>query len=418
MNTVLRIFLFGLVLISGGQFCAAASEGSIDRIEVSSNAVSVKLMFDFPRSVMVRPAYNEDNQTLDLFFPNIQERTLKANSNWSQIEALSSMGIAVSLKSNQGAQGSILSLCFAGASDSNGRDKNDDQENQPAQFLVEYSNVDGAHWGNADRAGNRFVVDIFSAQALRQLNKTTTVLCATNDVLQNDFMPIAGLKKKPSSRRIMVDAGHGGNDFGARGCGNIHEKEIALQVSRRLVKKLRAAGHQAYLTRDDDRNVPLVKRCSLAGQLKADVLISVHLNSSGKIGSRPSGVETYYLSKAGLVAPSHVGGYFFVNGEKDTALINAAHAYAKNKTEGSKLLAQNVHSQLLGTLRRSQHDPIDRGVKADHMRLLMHSSVPTTLVEIGFITNPQEAEKLKSAPYQELVAAGIAGGVLKYFDQL
>jgi N-acetylmuramoyl-L-alanine amidase len=398
--------------------CTAATQQiinastKIERIEVCSDDIGIHLLFDFIRATAVKPHYCETSQTLSLFFPQIRPQDLETHNNWPQITSLSKKGLTVELDEKQeDARGTILRLSFP----KNAKTENNAESQN--QFVVKWSNVSGIQWSNPEKNGNRFTVNVFSLQGLKKINQGTTILCATNDVVQNDFSTMAGLPKKFSSRRIIIDAGHGGSDHGARGWGNVCEKEIALQVSKLLVKKLKTAGYQVHLTRNKDQNVPLIKRCNLANQLKADAFISIHLNSSGKIGSKSAGIETYYLTKTGILPPSHVGGYYFINTEKDQTLIEAINKYVKKKVDSSKALATCVQKQIIQTLHKNSCPAKDRGTKSDHLRLLLHNNVPTTLVEIGFVTNPHEAAKLQTPSYQNNLAAGITRGIQEYFDQ-
>ncbi|MBM3886821.1 N-acetylmuramoyl-L-alanine amidase [Candidatus Dependentiae bacterium] len=382
---------------------------NIERIEVSSDDIGIHLLFDFIRTTAVKSQYNDATQTLSLFFPLVSSHDLKNHNNWSQIVNLSQKGLTVELdEQDENEAGATLRLRFPKAT------TNEDEN----QFVVKWSNVNSIQWSNPDKSGNRFTVNVFSIKALKKINNSSTILCATNDVIQNDFSRMAGLPTKTiASRRIIIDAGHGGGDHGARGCHNTCEKEIALQVAKKLAQRLKSVGYNVHLTRNSDKNISLLKRCNLANQLKGDAFISIHLNSAGKIGSKSAGIETYYLSKTGILPPSHIGGYYFVNSDQDQSLIAAINKYIRNKIDSSKTLASCVQNQLISTLRKNKHQPKDRGVKPEHLRLLLHNNIPTTLVEIGFVTNPQEALKLKTPAYQDTLAAGISRGVQRFFDQ-
>jgi N-acetylmuramoyl-L-alanine amidase len=383
----------------------------LDKIEAFANKVSIGLLFDFKRPTPVQPSYKEETKTLSLFFPRIRAGELQAHKNWVQLKSLTHHGLTVDLEDqNEAPIGSTLRISFAQAAIQG-------TEGKQASLVVKWSNVEGIQWANARKGGcNRFTVDIFNATELAKLKESRSVLHATNDVIQNDFSSIPGLQK-PSQRRIIIDAGHGGNDIGAQGCGNIQEKEIALKVSKILAKKLKTAGFQVHLTRNEDRNVGLVKRCSLAYQLKADAFISIHLNSAGKVSKKTSGIESYYLTQEGILPPSHVGGYYFVNTEHSKELIDSVNTHLKTKIDGSKALATCVQSQLMHTLQKNNLKTRDRGVKPEHLRLLLHNNVPTTLVEVGFVTNPAEAAMLQTESYQDLLATGMTRGIKQYFDQ-
>ncbi len=387
-----------------------AKSVQLKRLEVAHSNLGIHLLFDFVQNTQIKPTYNEDALALSIFFADISPRDLQANSQWGKLEKLHESGLLTSIEledPNKATRGSTVRLYFPKTITAKDNSKHENQ------LLIK--------WYTVEINGTRLVIDAISKQALEDVSKQgqTIVTLATNDVVQNDFSPMTGLttSNQATERRIVIDAGHGGTDIGATGCGNVCEKDIALQVSKLLAKKLKAVGYKVHLTRNDDRNVSLVTRSTLANQLKADAFISIHLNSSGKIGSNATGVETYFLAKDGVLPPTHVGGYYFVNTEHDQTLIDKLNKHTRNKIESSKLLATCVQNQLIRTLHGNNVTAKDRGVKSAHLRLLLRNNVPTALVEIGFITNRKEAAQLATQEGQEVVVDGISRGITRYFEQ-
>lgn len=376
----------------------------LGRFEVVRSKVGIQLLFDFAKNTPIKPVYDENSLTLSLFFPRVLPHEFETNKNWKRLEGLSEQGLlsSVSLDRTDAPQGSVLKLQFP-------REKT-------LKNGVVVQNELFVKWSLVENRGTRLIVNSFACHALKKLKArvSKSVLYATNDVVQNDFLPVPGIKQL--ERRIIVDAGHGGTDLGAKGCGNVYEKDIALQVVKLLEKKLKAEGFKVHLTRNDDKNISLASRNTLAHQLKADAFISIHLNSSGKIGSDAKGVETYFLAQDGVLPPTHVGGYYFVNTKKDQALIDTLNRYMQDNIELSKNLATCVQSDLVGTLRANKMPTRNRGVKSAHLRLLVRNNLPTALVEIGFITNPEEKARLASKKGQNVVADGIVNGIKRYFE--
>lgn len=174
---------------------------------------------------------------------------------------------------------------------------------------------------------------------------------------------------------VVIDPGHGGGDPGAIGIGGLQEKGVVLDVSRQVAGLLQQQGITAVMTRQDDREIDLEPRVNLAERINARLFVSIHANAISL--SRPdiSGLETYYFS----------------SGER---------------------LARVIHSNVLrGTGAR------DRGVRKARFFVLRKTSMPSVLVEIGFVTGAEDAARLNSANYRSQMAAAIAQGILQYIQQ-
>lgn len=217
-------------------------------------------------------------------------------------------------------------------------------------------------------------------------------------------------------RRVVIDPGHGGKDPGAIGSGGLREKDVVLAVSRALAKRLRKEGLEVYLTRDSDKFIPLEERTLLANRWKGDLFVSVHANASRN--RRSNGVETYLLDTRYDRNTARVAAR--ENGTTVAELNDLQHILASLRLSYSERyaapLAEKVHTQLLGSLRKQFGDTRDLGVKRGPFLVLFQADMPAILVEIGFVTNRSEARRLRKREFPRVVADGIAEGVLRYRD--
>lgn len=177
-------------------------------------------------------------------------------------------------------------------------------------------------------------------------------------------------------RIITIDAGHGGADSGAIGNG-AYEKNIVLSVAKKLKQKLEKAGVNVIMTREDDTYPSLEKRVEIAKQNYAELFISIHVNSGS---SAATGTETYYDTS------TNPNGY------------------------ESYLLAKEIQNQIV-----SNASVVDRGVKNNKFYVIRYNTVPSVLVELGFISNSDDAQKLISDDYQNIFAESIYNGILQYY---
>lgn len=206
------------------------------------------------------------------------------------------------------------------------------------------------------------------------------------------------LKKRPLLQRIVLDPGHGGKDVGAQNSGQrLREKDLTLDVTLRLQKLLQAEGFKVYLTRKDDAYIPLDQRGELTRQVKADLFVSIHFNSVGR--PNVSGLETFVLPQPWTpsTSRSQLDGI-----DKQT--------YPGNAFDGwNSLAGYYVHRALI-----EQLGVEDRGLKRSRFKVLKNLSCPGMLLELGFISNPSTAAKLKATPHRNLLAKTIEQGILTY----
>jgi N-acetylmuramoyl-L-alanine amidase len=233
---------------------------------------------------------------------------------------------------------------------------------------------------------------------------------------------IAQSKRRDRVRVIAVDAGHGGDDTGARGprSVNVLEKDVTLAVAKALVDELnRIPGLRGELTRDGDYFVPLHERYHAAEKMKADLFVSIHANSSRRRGSG-SGTEVYFLSQRGASdqadadlanmenAADLVGG---VPAQSEDGLVSILYDVKRaSALEQSQLLAESVLDHVAADRRLES-----RGVKQAAFVVLKSVEFPSILVETAFINNPVEARLLKSRDFQRQIAKQVAEGVRFYF---
>ncbi|HSP06112.1 MAG TPA: N-acetylmuramoyl-L-alanine amidase, partial [Acidobacteriota bacterium] len=230
------------------------------------------------------------------------------------------------------------------------------------------------------------------------------------------------LPESPAGKRVIViDPGHGGTETGAIGRDGMQEKDITLSIARKLKSVLENnSGTRVILTRDGDQVVPLDDRTSLANNNKADLFISIHLNST--LRGLGKGAETYFLSaqasddearNAAAVENNAVG----VNQDaaqlgSDLKLILWDMAQTEYLTESSHL-AETIQQELNDTLGIT-----NRGIKQAPFRVLMGATMPAVLVEVGFINNPAEEKLLNDSEYQMKIARAIFRSVQSFQSNL
>jgi N-acetylmuramoyl-L-alanine amidase len=200
-----------------------------------------------------------------------------------------------------------------------------------------------------------------------------------------------------TNRVIVIDAGHGGQDAGAKSIlGNRYEKEFTLDWARRLASLLSAKGWQVYLTRANDTELALSNRVTVAEQRKADLFVSLHFNSAAP-DTEQAGLETYCLTPTGM--PSTLTRGF----EDDLRL-----AFPNNSFDGQNLqLACGVHRALLRV--NGNHD---RGVRrARFPAVLRGQQRPAILIEGGYLSNPREARLISDPVYRQKLAQAVANGI-------
>lgn len=238
------------------------------------------------------------------------------------------------------------------------------------------------------------------------LSPDSTGPTAAEDILSRNSGPTR-------LRIVALDPGHGGAEVGAEGRNGLVEKELVLSIARRLRELLQERlGLQVILTRDGDRDLDLDERTALANNNKADLFISIHADASPSRDATGSSVYflTYSSSEAeGAVASARGRA---VSGDSGLDFILWDMAQASHLSQSSRL-AEIFQEELLATTGTEKGN---RGIKQNTFRVLKGATMPAVLVEVGFISNPQEEELLKTREHQEGLAEALYRGVLRFKD--
>jgi N-acetylmuramoyl-L-alanine amidase len=227
----------------------------------------------------------------------------------------------------------------------------------------------------------------------------------------------AALAAKEPAFVAVIDPGHGGDQEGALSPRGEKEKDVALDLALRISRKLKALGGKVILTRTGDISVPLANRAAIATALRADLFVSVHLNSmpTPEPRRRYSGVETFFRSaaatdpRASAVAAretaDRLAGEPEIDPDDPVAGILSSLEDAASLQNSSRL-AYAIHERLVGALQAEDH-----GVKQAPFYVLAGARMPAVLLEVGFISNEEESAKLRTRDYREKIAAAVADGV-------
>jgi N-acetylmuramoyl-L-alanine amidase len=228
---------------------------------------------------------------------------------------------------------------------------------------------------------------------------------------------LSALTQTPSSiRTIVIDPGHGGDDEGVKGPAGTKEKDLTLTLARRVKAAIEARlGIRVLLTRDDDRRVPLDDRTAMANTNKSDLFISLHANASfrpalagGSIYS--AAFEPGAAQAARALAPERVpaiGG-----GSREIEFVPwefAQTAHLEESDALAKLLQMQLHDRVPLAAR-----PVDSAP----LRVLESANMPAILIEIGYLTNPDQERQLASAEFQNPFVQGVLDAIVRFRDVL
>ena len=203
-----------------------------------------------------------------------------------------------------------------------------------------------------------------------------------------------GFVKGQYSRTIFLDPGHGGRDSGAY-YYNVAEKDLNMQVYRKLRKKLEELGYKVLTSRDSDIDVDFVtERSRMVNKTNSDIFISIHFNATGSAYSRASGIQTYSYSDDPDY-PSKINPYW--------------HNHPDRMSE-SKRLAAAIHSSLL-----AETGAKDAGLLERSFAVLRETAKPAVLLELGYMDNFAENQQIRDSHYQDKIVAGIVKGIQKYY---
>lgn len=227
--------------------------------------------------------------------------------------------------------------------------------------------------------------------------------------------------KVSTSKIVIIDPGHGGKDTGAIGYKRLREKNAVLKIALKLGRYLKQYGYKVYYTRKSDKFIKLRDRTHYANLKKADLFISIHANAAPRRSQYLSskGIETYYLSPARSARAKRV------SAKENSADISSMDYFSKqvflNFLNREKILASNklaidIQRGILKNVRK-RYSVVDGGVRKAPFWVLVGAQMPAVLVETGYITNPTEATRLFNPYYENLLAKGIANGIVSYFEK-
>jgi N-acetylmuramoyl-L-alanine amidase len=214
---------------------------------------------------------------------------------------------------------------------------------------------------------------------------------------------------------VVIDPGHGGADFGARGVSGGLEKDVALRVAKRLGWALEAEGWRVVFTRQDDSFVTLAERTEIANRARGDLFLSIHANAADD--PEAGGIETFFLSldasdeEARRVAVVENGVFDLTSAAPDSADIVGGILGDMIRTENLRASSE-VASAIQHELRALPGE--SRGVKQAPFVVLMGVNMPAVLIEAGFMTNREDDRRLASRRHREVLARAIARALEGY----
>jgi len=228
------------------------------------------------------------------------------------------------------------------------------------------------------------------------------------------LMRMLGLKIKT----IMIDAGHGGSDSGTIGKTGTKEKDITLDIAKRLkAHLLKSDLHHVLMTREDDSSVPLLERVTLVREAKADLFISIHLNYLPKKNTNI--IETYYFGPSDdkktlrLAEQENAGSEYGLSDFREVVEMLGKTM----KLQESKEFAESIQANLFLNSRKENKEIQNHGVKRAPFVVLLGVDVPSVLAEVSCLSNPEEERELNSESHRENIARYLATGIFDYLNK-
>ncbi len=232
------------------------------------------------------------------------------------------------------------------------------------------------------------------------------------------FLALAASEAAPDRfDTVVIDAGHGGDDQGARGPTGLLEKNLALDLAKRVAERMRAQGLRVVMTRTDDRFVALDERTRIANEAGGDLFLSIHANASSSRLAR--GIETFFASPEATdqaaLELAQAENLAFGAGAKQAEAGDPLRAILGDMLATEHLAESQEFARM--AQRRLAADAASRGVKQAPFLVLMGARMPAALLEVGFITNRQEEARLKQKRERSRVADEIARAVASYRER-
>ncbi len=218
-------------------------------------------------------------------------------------------------------------------------------------------------------------------------------------------------------RRVILDAGHGGDNLGTASASGLLEKHVTFDLAERARRLLVRQGFDVVLTRAGDDTLSLKQRATLANQTRGDIFVSIHLNSFEPATAR--GIETFYLGPS--EHPEHDAVAATENQHSGYSLADMRTLldgiYVDARRDESKRLAQSVQHAILQRLKKTDPEMSDRGVKSAPFVVLVATDMPAILAEVSCLSNTDEAERLGKDDYRQRIAEALVAGIQSFVDQ-
>lgn len=247
-----------------------------------------------------------------------------------------------------------------------------------------------------------------------------TVAAATVTALPTPFsMNNSSKKGSKRDKTIVIDAGHGGKDSGATGYKQRLEKNLVLEMALQLGKELKSRGYKVFYTRQSDQFIELRDRTKVANDKNADLFVSLHANAAPNEAKKLSmkGLETFFLSPdrsersknvAALENQSTMEEMDFYSKETFLNVFNREKIVLSNK------IAIDIQSSMLKAVKK-KYNVEDGGVREAPFWVLVGATMPSVLIELGYITNPEESDNMVNPQYQKQLVDGISDGIDRYY---
>ena len=254
----------------------------------------------------------------------------------------------------------------------------------------------------------------------KNINEEDENLTKYENLANNQNQQNAPNKQERAKKIIVIDPGHGGKDGGALSNDKkLKEKDIVLNISKKLASILKNRGYKVYYTRSSDKFVNLRTRTSFANEKNANLFISIHANAvaNEKSAKITSGIETFFLSPTRSKRSMDAAN---LENKADTdemnyfSKISFLNFLNREKIISSNKLAIDLQSGMLKSV-KTNYKINDGGVREAPFWVLVGALMPAALIEVGYISHPKESKLIANDKYQQALAKGIADGIDAYF---
>jgi len=299
------------------------------------------------------------------------------------------------------------------------------KKGQSARFVIELANVEATKpLRTAQQVAQSVSAEIQTQKSKTQQNLPAKVALTSADQLKNINIPTLAIKPFKGTKELVVaiDPGHGGKDVGAVSASGVMEKDLTLAVAKELKRQIDAQpGMRAVLTREGDYFLSLTKRPEIARQLNADVFLSLHADSYKD--RKISGASFYVTSNKG--ASSQLAKFVAAHSNSsDHHLIDGVELWNRQQASSIGQVAMSASladSQKLGQFLKQGFKQAGIGlqhsqIQSANFMVLKNIDMPSVLVEMGFISNPDQDQLLQQLAYQKRIAASLVSGLVQFVE--